>query len=154
MKSYIFTYKIFRALFALVILFFLPMPSFNYLAFADVGQADILQLEQQRLKSETGSGGRAPGDSSYNQPIKIPNPLKINSISELIDRIVNWLIFIGAPILTFLIIIGAFQILTAAGNEEQVTAGRKTITYAVIGYALLLISKGVTMIIAQLFGVG
>lgn len=101
----------------------------------------------------SGSGGQAPAsESTYNQTIKINNPLKSNDISELINRIVNWLLVIGAPILALMIIIGAFQILTAAGNAEQVTLGRKTITYAVVGYILLLISTGITKIIADLFG--
>jgi len=97
----------------------------------------------------SGSGGRVP---SSNQTITIPNPLKVTTIAALVERINRWLIYIGAPILTLMVIIGAFQILTAGGNPEKVTSGRKTITYAVIGYALLLLSSGITKIIESILG--
>jgi len=47
---------------------------------------------------------------------------------------------------------GAFLYLTSGGNPEKVTSGRKTITYAVIGYALLLLSSGITKIIESILG--
>ena len=37
-----------------------------------------------------------------------------------------------------------------AGEPEKITKGRHTITYAIIGYALLLISSGITTIIQNL----
>ena len=93
----------------------------------------------------SGSGGQ--------QTIKIPNPLgQTTTFTQLISRIVNWLLVIGAPILTLMIIIGAFQFLTAGGNPEKVIQGRHTITYAVIGYALLLLSSGIIKIIENLLG--
>ena len=104
--------------------------------------------------SESNIQAPVSGNRNYGGTIKIPNPLKVNDISGLIDRIVNWLIIIGAPILTLMVLIGAFQILTAVGDTEKAIEGRKTITYAVAGYILLLISKGITMIIAELFGTG
>lgn len=91
--------------------------------------------------------------SGRTQTIDLPNPLKATSFAELINRITNWLLVIGAPILVLMIIIGAFQIMTGAGNPENITKGRHTITYAIIGYALLLISSGITLIIEQLLGV-
>ena len=93
------------------------------------------------IKSSTGGGS---------QSIKIPNPLgNVKTFGELINRLVNWLLIIGAPILTLMIIVGAFQIMTGAGEPEKITKGRHTITYAIIGYALLLISTGITTIIAN-----
>lgn len=103
----------------------------------------------------SGSGIQAPSTVSGggNQPIQIPNPLgNVKTFAELINRLVNWLLIIGAPILTLMIIIGAFQIMTGAGEPEKITKGRHTITYAIIGYALLLISTGITTIIANVLG--
>lgn len=104
----------------------------------------------------TSPGGRAFGSipgSGRTQTITLPNPLKATNFAELINRLTNWLLVIGAPILVLMIIIGAFQIMTGAGNPENITKGRHTITYAIIGYALLLISSGITLIIKQLLGV-
>lgn len=112
------------------------------------GTADNIQC----CVSDSGSrlGGVTP-DSS--KTISIPNPLKTRTFSELIDRIVNWLLIIGAPILALFIIIGAFQIMTSGGSPDKITTGRKTITYAVVGYALLLLSKSATLIINGILGV-
>lgn len=96
-----------------------------------------------------GRGGGSQGGGS--QIIKLPNPLgQTNTFAELINRIVNWLLIISAPILALMIIIGAFQIMTGAGEPEKIIKGRHTITYAIIGYALLLISSGITTVIQNL----
>ena len=84
--------------------------------------------------------------------VEIPNPLKTNSIADLIDRIVTYLITIATIIFPLVIIYGAWQLLSTGGDIEKAIMGRKTITYAVIGYILILISKGITMIIADLLG--
>ncbi len=105
----------------------------------------------------TGSGGTSGSGNTFgsggSQTITIPNPLGANSFEELIVRINRWLLVIAAPILTLMIVIGAFQILTGAGNPENITKGRHTITYAIIGYALLLLSSGIIFIIRQVLGV-
>lgn len=92
----------------------------------------------------TGTGG--------SQTIQIPNPLQAKTFEDLIAALNRWLLVIAVPILTLMIIIGAFQIMTGAGNPEKITQGRHTITYAIIGYALLLISSGITFIIKEVLG--
>ena len=120
------------------------------------GQFDTIDSVRNPLNSgSTGAGGtfgtgKTSGSGGGSQSIKIPNPLgNVKTFGELINRLVNWLLIIGAPILTLMIIVGAFQIMTGAGEPEKITKGRHTITYAIIGYALLLISTGITTIIAN-----
>jgi len=84
--------------------------------------------------------------------VEIPNPIKAKSISELIDNIVNYLIGIATIIFPLVIIYGAWQLLSTGGDIEKAIMGRKTITYAVIGYVLILVSKGITMIVAEILG--
>lgn len=109
-------------------------------------------LNLNKFLADVGSQttGGTPGGSGG--PISIPNPLQVNSFSDLIDRITGYLMVIGAPIVTLMVLWGAFQILTAGANPDNVTKGRKTITYAVIGYAVILISKGLTLIIKDILG--
>ncbi|MBI2036927.1 MAG: hypothetical protein HYT14_01030 [Candidatus Liptonbacteria bacterium] len=82
----------------------------------------------------------------------IPNPLAADSITGVLDSIMTYFIMIGAPIVAIMVIYGGFQILTAGGEPEKFTTGRKTILYAVIGYGIIIISKGVTLILKQLLG--
>ncbi|OGY63004.1 MAG: hypothetical protein A2745_03025 [Candidatus Harrisonbacteria bacterium RIFCSPHIGHO2_01_FULL_44_13] len=82
----------------------------------------------------------------------LPNPLGITTLAELIDRITGALMTIAIPIVALMIIYGAFQILTAGGDPEGFKKGKNTILYAVIGYAIVLVAKGITAIIKQLLG--
>jgi len=58
---------------------------------------------------------------------------------------------ISAPIAIIIILYGAFQILTSAGNSEKMEAGKKTITWAVIGFALVVAAGGLAEIIRSIF---
>ncbi len=85
---------------------------------------------------------------------ELPNPLQTTSVADLLARIINFLIiYIGPPIFTLMILYGAFQILTAGGDPEKFKTGKKTILYAVIGYAILLVAGGVGFLIKQLLEV-
>jgi len=106
-------------------------------------------------KTTTGAkvGGIIPsGGSSGSGLVKIPNPLGVNTFADLIAKINKWLLIISVPIFTLMIFIGAFQLMTGAGNPEKITQGRHTITWAIIGYALLLLSTGITEIIKNVLG--
>lgn len=95
----------------------------------------------------------SPRDTSVKaQSITLPNPLgATKTIPELIGKIVDWLILIASiAVLPFMIIWGAYQFLMAGGNPDKVTEGRHTITWAVVGYGLLLLSKGIELIIRDI----
>jgi hypothetical protein len=68
--------------------------------------------------------------------------------SELfIESILAWLKYLGAIIAGGMIVFGAFQILTAGGDPEKFSTGKKTILYAVIGYVIIWVGWGLTSII-------
>jgi hypothetical protein len=74
-----------------------------------------------------------------------------NSTAEgLLQSIVKQLFVIATPIAVGMILIGAFQMLLSGGNEDKFTTGKKTVLYAVIGYAIILIGWGITSIIQSL----
>lgn len=95
-------------------------------------------------------GGQNPSSGGGN--INFPNPLGVTTFQALIDRILGYLVLLATPIVALMIFVGAFQILTAAGNPEKVTQGRKTITYTVLGYVIILIARGASFIIKDLLG--
>ncbi len=104
-----------------------------------------MQIINKVLAATTlGTPGRA---------IDLPNPLGVTTFGDLLNRIINYLIILAAPIVTIMIIWAAFKILSAAGNPEKVTEGRRTITYAVVGYAVILMAKGLALIVQQILGV-
>lgn len=85
--------------------------------------------------------------------VELDNPLgKGATFITIINNILNYLIYISVPILALMILIGGFQILTARDNPEKISSGRKTIMYAVIGFVIVLISKGVALILLTIIG--
>jgi hypothetical protein len=84
--------------------------------------------------------------------LKLENPLGTESIIKVISNILNYFIYISVPILAFMILWGGFQILTAREDPEKVKNGRKTIIWASIGFAIILCSKGVALILLKILG--
>lgn len=54
----------------------------------------------------------------------------------------------GAAVL--FIIIGAIQMLTAYGNEEKISQGKKTITFAIVGLVIAILSYTIVTIISSI----
>lgn len=93
--------------------------------------------------ASTHSGGTTGG---------IPNPIGTDSFTKLLEKIIGYLILIGAPILAIMVIYGGFFILTAGGNPEKFKTGKDVILYAVIGYIIILVSWGIIYIIGEILG--
>ncbi|MDP1706392.1 MAG: pilin [bacterium] len=94
---------------------------------------------------DIGTGGSDTGSG------RLPNLLGVDSADGLIDKILVFLMKIGAPIFVLFVLIGAFQIMFAAGNAEKWKTGKNTIIYAVIGYAIILIANGIDDVIRSFF---
>lgn len=55
-------------------------------------------------------------------------------------KIIRILLYFGGIIAVIMAIIGGYQIMTARGNEAQATSGRKTLTNAIIGLIIVILS--------------
>lgn len=126
-----------------------------YAYFYEVGLRKFVTSATAFAQDGTGFGGQPPGGGTGwggQTPggVTLENPLGTTNVAELLDRIVNYLIVIASPIVAIMVIIGAFQMLFAAGDPEKFKKGQKTIIFAVVGFAIILISKGITSIIEQL----
>ena len=97
----------------------------------------------KNLLAQTSVGTNPPS-------VTLPNPLGVTTIAALIKKIVAFLQVIAVPILAIMVIWGAFQMLFAAGDPENFKKGQKTIIYAVIGFAIILIANGIAAIVERL----
>ena len=84
--------------------------------------------------------------------VEVFNPLRAQNVSDIITIVANYLFGIGGAVATVMVLVGAFQILTAAGDPKKFGDGKKTIIYAAIGYAILLLSGGVASLVANVLG--
>jgi hypothetical protein len=82
--------------------------------------------------------------------VTIPNPIKSQTIPDLINNMVNYLIGIATILLPLAIIYSAYLFMSAGGDMEKVIKGRQALTWTIVGYMLILISKGVVMIVVSI----
>ena len=82
--------------------------------------------------------------------ICIPNPLKWCTLDDFIYAITDFIFWIVSALAPLMIVIGAFYFLTSAGNPLQVAQGKKIILYTLVGYAIILISKGLIFVIKDI----
>lgn len=103
-----------------------------------------------------GLGGTTnpPGITGMTGGTSIPNPIGTDTIQGLIAKIVGYIMAIAVPITTIMILWGAFEILTSRGDAAQLKNGRKTIIYALAGFAVVLVATGIPYLVANLLGGG
>lgn len=85
---------------------------------------------------------------------ELQNPLGSATTCSILKTITTGLIQVGAIIGGIMLLVGAFQFLFAVGDPKKIEAGKKTILYTVIGYAILVGSSAIVYIIADLLGSG
>ncbi len=69
---------------------------------------------------------------------KIKNPIKAQSINQLIQEIIKIFIAIGTPIAVLFLIYSGFKFVMARGNSEKLIDARKTFLWILVGIAILL----------------
>ena len=84
---------------------------------------------------------------------EICNPLTSDKFEDLAAKVGEFLLDVGIVIAVLMVVVGGLQIMTAAGKSEQVTTGRKTIMWALIGLVVLLVAQGLVSLIKDILGV-
>ncbi len=67
-------------------------------------------------------------------------------------NITDWIFVILVALVAIFVILGAFQILTAAGAPEKITTGRNYILYAAIGLLVAFLAKAVPGVVKMVSG--
>ena len=79
-------------------------------------------------------------------------PSRYTSIEALIESITNWIFYVGIVLAPLMILIGAFIFMTSAGDPNKVQTAKKIIIWTVIGFAIILFSKGLISLIKYILG--
>lgn len=66
--------------------------------------------------------------------------LTFDCLPILIAGIINWLLIFAGIIALFFIIFSGIKFLTSQGDPKQVEGARKTLTWAIVGFVLILSS--------------
>lgn len=76
-----------------------------------------------------------------------PNPLKVNSVTELLSAVLDIVVQIGLVIVVFFIIYAGFQFVTAQGNSTKLTKAREGLIATLIGSAIVLGSYAIAKVL-------
>ncbi len=92
-----------------------------------------------------------PGDDGPGEgPIDLPNPLTADTIAELLNKIIDFLLIIAVPVAIIMAIWAGYLFMTGGASEENIKAARKTLLYVIIGVAILILSKGLINLVISL----
>ena len=92
----------------------------------------------------------APGGGDGGQTVTFTNPLGNATFGTVATAIAEALIAFAIPILAIMVIWGAFQLITSGGAPDKISSGKKTLLYAVIGFAIVLLAKELPAAIEEL----
>ena len=78
---------------------------------------------------------------------KIGNPLKVNSIKDVIFLAVDLAIWVGTAFAVLAIIFVGFKFVFAQGKEKELSEAKQWFFYIIIGLAILISSKVIVEIV-------
>lgn len=87
---------------------------------------------------------------------EIKNPLgnNINSIPTLVAKALEFVAKIAMPVIVFFIVYSGFLFIEARGNKDKLTTAKKTLSFTLIGAAVILgafvIAKAISGTVEQL----
>ena len=99
-----------------------------------------------------------PGNPIPNQPtnpnpgldLSFPDPLKSQTVMELLNGILSFALQIGIPIAVVMIIYAGVLFLTVGANPSAVGKAKTILLYAVIGLIIILVGKGFLTLIRSI----
>jgi hypothetical protein len=62
------------------------------------------------------------------------------SIKNILSKAITWILFLAMGILLLVVIIGAIQYITSAGEEEKLRMAKNMLFYGILGFAIILLA--------------
>lgn len=106
--------------------------------------------ESDGSSSRGSTGGGTQRSFSPGTIIQIKNPLKTDSLADLIDTLINFIFTISIAVAPVVFLYGGFLFVTAAGRPEQITKARSILIWTAIGFVVILLSRGLITILKNL----
>jgi hypothetical protein len=84
--------------------------------------------------------------------VTITSPTKWKSLQEMINAITSFLYAFSLVVVPLMIIIAGFFFVTAAGDPKKIEDAKRIILYALIGFIIILLAKGIISVLEQTLG--
>jgi len=78
------------------------------------------------------------------------NPLQDNDPMKFLEKMGNWIFTIAITVAPIMILVGAYMFVTAAGNPVKVQNGKKVLLYTLIGFTIMMTSKGIIVVLKEI----
>ena len=103
-------------------------------------------------------GGQCCEDSQYctstaGGTIIIENPLLSGTFEGIIGNVIDFVFNIALVVVPLMVIVGGVLFVTSGGNIQQVDRAKKLLIYSVLGFIIVLLSKGILAMINKILGV-
>lgn len=102
----------------------------------------------------TGNVGSGNGGGTSAEPISfsggLTNPIKYNSVGGFLSGIIAFLLALIGGLSVLFIVIGGVQMMGSAGNADQLTKGKKTLTWAVVGLLVALLGYAIINVVQSI----
>lgn len=116
-----------------------------------LGMALLLVIAAPQVMAAPPSGGTTGDSTEQVIDLKDLSPLgTCGKLDCILVKILDFVFYLAIPLTSIMVLWGGFQILTAAGNPEKVKTGGKTVLYAAVGFAVVILSKAVAFLITDI----
>lgn len=83
----------------------------------------------------------------------VPNFLTVNSFTELMDKIIGFMIMIAVPVSVIAVIIASFYLMFSAGRPEYLQRAKNIYIWTGLGLGITFLAKGLVSALISLTGV-
>jgi len=94
----------------------------------------------------------ASGACPFENAVGVTNTCGTCCLMDTIYTITDWIFVIIVVIAVIMILLGAFNIITAGGSPDKVTSGRNYILWAAVGVVVAAIAKVVPIVARNIVG--
>lgn len=84
---------------------------------------------------------------------EIENPINAKEFKDVVSRFADYALTILGPLSIIVVLAAGAMYMTAGGNPERLKRANKTLLWAVIGIAIVLLAKSAELIMRDLLGV-
>lgn len=79
--------------------------------------------------------------------ITIPNPIKADTITELIKAVADLIFWVALAVVPLIVIVSGIMFIFAGGEPNKISQARNLLFWAGIGLAILLLARALSAVI-------
>jgi len=98
----------------------------------------------------TVAGGASTASSVI---INFENPIKATSFTGLVNTLINFLFTIAVILAPILLVVAGIIFMTAGGDPGRVSMARRMLLWTIVGFGIILISKGLVSVLGGILGI-